>query len=292
MARVRQVRIRTRQLVTGVLQGAYRSNFRGTGIEFEEVRPYQPGDEVRSIDWNVTARTGEAHVKTYIEERQLILQLLVDQSRSMDFGSAERTKRDVAAEVAALMTFVASAEQDMVGLALYDQGTGVHLKPGVGSRHAQRLVREVLGAQATGGASDLGAALEEQMRHLRTRAMMMVISDFLGLEDDHWEEVLPQLTRRHDVIFVRIYDPFEEQLPDAGLLLMQDIESGQELEIDSSSARVRKHWALAAEERRAKLERALHRARVDLVEISTRDDVSGPIIACFERRARTSGGMR
>ena len=292
MAHVRQVRIRTRQLVTGVLQGAYRSTFRGTGIEFEEVRPYQPGDEVRSIDWNVTARTGEAHVKTYIEERQLILQLLVDQSRSMDFGSGARTKRDVAAEVAALMTFVASAEQDMVGLALFDQSTGLHLKPGVGSRHAQRLVREVLAAQATGDASRLGNALDDQLRHLKTRSMMLVISDFLGLEEDPWEEVLPKLTRRHDLIFVRIYDPFEERLPDAGMLLMQDIEGGQEVEIDSSSKRVREHWERTAMERRERLVRALHRARVDLVEISTEDDVSGPINACFERRARTSGGMR
>ncbi len=291
MARVRQVNIRTRHLVTGALQGAYRSIFRGTGIEFEEVRPYQPGDEVRSIDWNVTARTGEAHVKTYIEERQLILQLLVDQSRSMDFGSGPRTKRDVAAEVASLMTFVASAEQDMVGLAMFDAETGMHLNPGVGGRHAQRVVREVLAAQATGAASDLASALEDQLRHLRSRTMMLVISDFIGLEPG-WEEVLPKLTRRHDVIFVRVLDPFEEELPNVGLLRMQDIEAGREVELDSASARVRRRWAEAARERRATLVTALHRARVDLIEVSTAGDVSGPIIACFERRARKSGGMR
>jgi uncharacterized protein (DUF58 family) len=146
MARVRQIQIRTHELVSELLQGSYRSTFRGAGIEFEEVRPYLPGDEVRSIDWNVTARTGVPYIKTYVEERQLVLQLLVDTSLSMDFGSGEKTKREAAAEVASLLSFVAVQEQDMVGLTLFDEEPGLHLKPEKGTRHVLRVVREVMAA--------------------------------------------------------------------------------------------------------------------------------------------------
>ena len=294
MARVRQVQIRTHRLISGVLQGSYRSNFRGTGIEFEEVRPYQPGDEVRSIDWNVTARTGEPHIKTYIEDRQLVLQLLVDTSRSMDFGSGDKSKREAAAEVSALLSFVAASNHDQVGLSLFAEHTGTHLRPDTGSRHVLRIVREVVAASADGQRSKLANVLEDQLRHLKRRGLIMLVSDFLGIDDDGWEDELSRVARRHDVICVRVYDPFEEELPEAGLILFHDVETGREMEIDTRSRAVRDEWKANARARRDELLAKLRRARVDLVEVSTRENVADPIIRCFQRRAHRGllGGLR
>ncbi len=289
MARVRQVQIRTHRLISGVLQGSYRSNFRGTGIEFEEVRPYQPGDEVRSIDWNVTARTGEAHIKTYHEDRQLVLQLLVDTSRSMDFGSGEKSKRESAAEFAALLSFVAANNQDQVGLSLFAEDTGTHLRPDKGHRHVLRIVREVVAAQADGQRSNLAHVLEDQLRHMKRRSLIMLVSDFLEIDDDGWEDELAHVARRHDLICVRIYDPFEEELPEAGILLMRDVETGREVEVDTRSRAVRDEWKARATERRNALLQKFKQARVDVIEVSTTEDVADPVIRCFQRRAR--GGM-
>ena len=286
MARVRQIQIRTHRLVSSALQGAYRSNFRGTGIEFEEVRPYMPGDEVRSIDWNVTARTGEPHVKTYVEERQLVLQLLVDTSRSMDFGSVEKTKREVAAEVCALLAFVAMANQDQVGLCLFDEQPGLHLAPDKGSRHVLRVVREVVAAPAGGRASSLSAIVEHQLRHLKRRSLVLLVSDFLGTDPETWRDPLARLARRHDVICVRVADPLEARLPDAGLLLLEDLETGRAVELDTSSRAVRARWEAEAAARREALLAATRRARADLVEVATDRDVGDPIVRCFARRAR------
>ena len=295
MARVRRIQIRTHQLVSGALQGSYRSNFRGTGIEFEEVRPYQPGDEVRSIDWNVTARTGEPHIKTYQEDRQLVLNLLVDTSRSMDFGSGEKSKRQTAAEVSALLSFVAASNQDAVGLSLFAVETERHLAPDKGSRHVLRIVREVVGARAEGASSSLARILEEQLRHLKRRTLIFLVSDFHGVEDEpRWADVLARVCRRHDVICVRVFDPFEEELPEAGILLLEDVEDGRTVEVDTRSRRVRETWRAAAERRRALLLEGLRRTRADLIELSTEADVADPVMRCFLRRARGGrfGGLR
>ncbi|HED66693.1 MAG TPA: DUF58 domain-containing protein, partial [Planctomycetes bacterium] len=251
MARVRRIQIRTHRMVSGALQGAYRSNFRGTGIEFEEVRPYQPGDEVRSIDWNVTARTGEPHIKTYQEERQLLLHLVVDAARSMEFSSTDRSKLEVAAEVAALLAFVAAHNQDQVGLSLASCSDPRHLPADRGTRHVLRIVREVVGARSAPSRAPLGDLIEEQLKHLRRRSLVFLISDFLGIEDrEHFADALARLARAHDVLCVRVFDPFEEELPDAGVLLLEDAEGKSCVEVDTSSARVRAAWKRDAEERR------------------------------------------
>ena len=290
MARVRQIQIRTHGLVSAALQGAYRSNFRGSGIEFEEVRPYMPGDEVRSIDWNVTARTGGPHVKTYIEDRQLTLHFLVDTSRSMDFGSVDKTKRDAAAEVCALLSFVAVGQQDQVGLTLFADEPGLHLAPDKGHSHILRVVREVVAAQARGAGSSIRGVLEHQLRHLKRRSLLFVVSDFLDVEADGWGDMIGKVARRHDVICVRVLDPFEEELPPAGVLLMEDIETGRREEVDTGSARVRADWAEQARVRRRALLDTLKRAHVDLVEVSTVASVADPLIRCFRIRARRGGG--
>jgi uncharacterized protein (DUF58 family) len=289
MARVRTIQVRTHKLVSSALAVAYRSNFRGTGIEFESVRPYEPGDDVRTIDWKVTARVGEPFIKTYVEDRTLILQLVVDTSRSMDFGSGEKSKREAAAEVCALLALVAGRNQDQVGLCLFADEPGLHLAPKKGQQHVLRLIREVMAAPATGRGSSLTAVLEHQLRHLKRRSLVLVVSDFLGLEGDAWEDPLGHLARRHDVIAVRVFDALEEELPDAGWLELREIESGRRLDVDARAPRVRSAWAAAARERRARLAASLRKAGVDLVEVGTSGDVSEPIARCFARRAARHG---
>ena len=309
MARVRQIQIRTHGLVSSALQGAYRSNVRGSGLEFEEVRPYLPGDEVRSIDWKVTARTGDPFIKTYVEERQLVLQLVVDTKAAMRFGSRDKTKREAAAEVCALLSFVAAGNQDQVGLCLFDEVPGLHLAPDTGHRHILRVVREIMagatGAASTGAGSavttgtaptgqgrepGLELVLDHQQQHLKRRALVLLVSDFLDAERDGWVESLARLARRHDVICVRVVDPFEEELPDAGLLVLEAAGmDGGAIEVDSSSKAVRKAWREAASRRREAFLAGVRRARADWFEVSTAGDVAEPVVRCFQRRARRGG---
>jgi len=288
MARVSQIQLRTHRLVNDVLAGAYRSTFRGAGIEFEEVRPYQPGDEVRSIDWNRTASAGEPYVKNYVEERELTLVFLVDTSRSMDFGSGEFTKREVAAQFSALLAFVAQRQQDRVGLCLIGEQPGLHLEPRKGAGAVSRVVREVIAAPAAHGHADLEGALELQLRTLKRRALLFLLSDFHG-DPEGLTEVLRRVGRRHELIAVRVVDPFEEALPSAGIVRLQDVESGGEVELDTRSARVRAAWAEAARARRAALEAVLMRSKVDLIELRTDESIGEPVARFFNRRRRGRG---
>ncbi len=301
MARVRQIQIRTHRLVNTALSGGYRSTFRGSGIEFSEVRAYQPGDEVRRIDWNVTARTGHAFVKTYAEERELTLNLIVDTSRSMDFGSRRWTKRETAAQFCALISFVALRHQDRVGLALFGEQPGLHVPSRKGGQHVLRLVREVIAAPVTGGGSDLVAVLEHQVRVLRRRSVVFLVSDFAcplapraGTKNGgrDWPELLGLLNQRHDVIAVQVVDPFEAQLPSAGLIELADIESGRHLELDTRSQKVRSDWNERAIERQAAIDANLARARVDKIVLDTTRDVGEPVLAFFRRRLLRHGGGR
>ena len=182
-ARVRSIHIRTHRLVDAALAGGYRSTFRGQGIEFEEVRPYQPGDDVRSIDWNVTARTGEPYIKTYTEERELTIQLVVDTGMPMDFGSRRWTKREAAAQLGALIAYVAMYHQDRVGLVLFGAQPGLHLPCAKGTKHILRLIREMIAAPTTWSGSDLCAVIETQQRVLHRRSLVFRISDFLSEAD-------------------------------------------------------------------------------------------------------------
>ena len=299
MKRVKQIQLRTHKLVNTALAGGYRSTFHGTGLEFQEVRPYQPGDDVRAIDWNVTARTGEPFIKKYAEERELTVHLLVDTSRSMDFGSARWTKREAAAQFAALLCFVAMRNQDRVGLGLFGETPGLHLDANKGNRHVLRVIREVLAARPSPGGSGLAEMLEHSVRGMRRRGMVFLITDFLGAPmlaeeckgaDGFWGDTLKSLAMRHDVIAVRVFDPLEEELPKAGIVQLEDIEGGRPLEIDTRSRAVREQWAAEAERRRTRLATALSRARVDFLEISTAEDLADPLIAFFRRRIQRHGG--
>lgn len=299
MGRVQQIQLRTHKLVNTALAGGYRSTFHGTGLEFQEVRHYQPGDEVRSIDWNVTARTGQPFIKKYAEERELTVHLLVDTSRSMDFGSGRWTKREAAAQFAALLAFVAMRNQDRVGLSLFGEEPGLHLDAKKGTRHVLRVVREVIAAPPSAGGSDLHGVLEQSLRGIRRRGMVFLVSDFLGAPmsapeapdpERFWGSALESLALRHDVIAVRISDPLEERLPRVGPILMEELEGDRVLELDSRSRAVRAAWAEAAQVRRARLVEALSRARVDLLEVSADGDLADPLDAFFRKRARRHGG--
>lgn len=292
MARVSQIQVRTHRLVNDVLSGAYRSSFRGSGVEFDEVRLYQPGDDVRSIDWLRTAKTGEAFVKTYVEERELTLMFLVDTSLSMDFGSRDWTKREVAAAFCALLAFVAQRHQDRVGLCLFGATTGVHLPPRKGAGAVARVVREVIAAPPTHGGTNLGEALELQARTLRRRSLLFVIGDFLGLDQDA-ADVMSRLGLRHDVVAVRVVDPLERELPKAGSLWLADLETGARKDFDTRSARVRDAWRAAWQERDAAMREKLTRAHVDLIELGTGRDLNAnladPLVRFFHKRRRRKG---
>jgi uncharacterized protein (DUF58 family) len=297
MARVQEIQIRTHKLVNTALSGGYRSTFRGTGLEFAEVRQYQPGDEVRSIDWNVTARMGEPYIKTFQEERELTLHLLVDTSSSMDFGSRGLSKREAAAQFAALIAFTAIKSQDQVGLSLFGKETGLHLEPKKGGRHGLRVIREVLAAPSTGRGSDLLDVLDHQLRTLRRRGIVFLISDFLDQplepakgDEDFWGDSLASFSLRHDVIAVRVIDPLEEALPQSGRIELAGIESGERRVVDAGSAAQRDAWARAAAERREGLERLFSRARIDSLELRTDRDLANPLIDFFRRRQARYGG--
>jgi len=295
MARVRQIQIRMQRLVTDALAGSYRSTFRGSGIEFEEVRPYQPGDDVRTIDWNRTAHAGEAFVKTYVEERQLTLSFVVDTSASMDFGSGAQTKREVAAQLVALLGYVAVSQQDHVALQLFADRPGLHLPARKGLPHVARVIREVIAARPSVGGTDITAVLEEQARALRQRSLLFLVSDF-GFVDDGadaagWQDELARLARRPDVVCARVVDPFEEELPNAGWIELSDPETGRVHDVDTSSAAVREAWAARASARREAIERGLVRARAGSLELRTDGDVGEPLVRFFRGRQRRRGGV-
>jgi uncharacterized protein (DUF58 family) len=296
MARVRQIRLRTRRLVSSALAGGYKSSFRGSGIEFEEVRAYQLGDEVRAIDWKVTARKNEPHIKTYREDRALTLHFVVDTGPSMDFGTRRVTKRELAAEFAALLSYVALGNRDQVGLTLFAGETGLHLDPGRSSAHMSRLVREVIAAPTAEhpGPSDLIGQLSERMRGHGRHTLLFLVTDFHGWLEPGGEDLRDELRRRllslasrHDVIAVPVSDPFEVELPDAGLLeLREPSGSGRTRLVDSSSRRVRRAWSEAAAVRRKNLSQLLSRARVGVIPLSTARTVADPVVRFFEARAR------
>ena len=302
MARVQQIQLRTHKRVNTALAGAYRSTFHGTGLEFQEVRPYQPGDDVRSIDWNVTARAGEAFIKKYAEERELTVHLLVDTGASMDFGSARWSKREAAAQLAALVSFVAMRNQDRVGLGLFGAEPGLHLDARKGNRHVLRVIREVIAAEPSPGRSDLAAILEHSVRATHRRGMFFLVSDFVGApataatnegeagEHGFWGDHLKRLARRHDLIVVRVVDPLEEELPAAGLVDCLEAGTGRRLELDSSSRAVREAWSAAARQRSEELRAVLAAARVDQLELRTDRDLADPLVELFRKRALRHGG--
>lgn len=280
---VRHIEIRTDRLSNDFFAGGYHSVFKGLGLEFSEVRSYTPGDDVRTIDWNVTARTGKPHVKSFVEERELTVMLVVDGSGSLGFGSQERSKAEAAAEVCALLAFSAIKNNDKVGLVIFTNDVELHLPPRKGRRQVLRVIREVLYYQTRQRGTNLRRALEVTTRALTRRAVVFVISDF---RDEGYLEALTVAERRHDVIAVEITDPRERDLGRVGLIELEDAETGARVLVDGSSAALRAR--IAAQEERASQERAsVFAARgVDLVQVSTAASPVDPLLQFVERRRR------
>ena len=291
--KIRHVEVRTRGLVDDVFGGEYHSAFKGRGIEFAEVRPYQVGDDVRTIDWNVSARTGEPHVKLFEEEREQTLLLVVDVSGSEDFGSGAGAKRDLAAEVCAVLGFSALRNSDKVGLVLFTDRVERFVPPKKGRRHVLRLLRDLFAHQAAHRGTDLDDALDHVLRVQRRRAIVILVSDFLVPDspprpsgDADLARRLRVVSQKHDVVAVRLVDPREEALPAVGLLRVVDAETGRPALIDTSSARVRAAFADRAAARAARAEATLRQARVDHVTLRTDADYVEPLAAFFRRRVR------
>jgi len=281
--RVRRIEIRTRRLVEESLAGSYHSVFRGRGMEFAEVREYVPGDDVRTIDWNVSARMGHPFVKKFTEERELTVVLMVDASGSERFGTGLSTKLQMSAEISALLAFSAIRNNDRVGLLLFTDRTELYLPPRKGREHALRVLREVLAIEPEGQGTRIARALEYLQRVVRKRAVIFLVSDF---QDSDFERTLRVVAQKHDLVAIRVSDPREEQLPDVGLVAVRDPESGGMGVIDSGSARVRRRYRERAARERAETRESLRRAGVELLELSTGESYELPLTRFFHERAR------
>lgn len=294
LGRVRRMEVHTNRLVDDALAGRYASVFKGRGMDFDRVRNYVPGDDVRTIDWNVTARTGEPHIKLFTEERELTILLMIDVSASADFGSVADSKRELAAEAAGVLAASAIQNRDKVGLVLFSDAVELYIPPGKGRMHIMRLIRETLFFQPAQRGTDIAKALDFANQVVHRKAVIFLVSDFcLGTP---LEERLAKLraklqitNRRHDVIAVSVTDPREESLPDVGRICIEDAETGQVVELDTASAKVR-----AAYERQSRQRRELTAARirslgVDLLEFTNGEKWLPVLMGFFQNRRQRTG---
>jgi uncharacterized protein (DUF58 family) len=296
---VRRVEIRTNRLVNDMMVGAYLSHFKGRGMDFEELRDYIPGDDVRDIDWNVTYRMGRPFVKRYREERELALILAVDVSASGAFGSLRRSKRQFAAEIATTLAFSAARSSDKVGLLLFTDQVELYLPPRKGRRHILRLIRDLLFFEPKHAGTNIPAALASLNHLLHRRSIVFLLTDFLHSFGPSAEQLragrdavqeIGLTNARHDLVCVHLHDPRESQLPDAGLLTLEDAETGELLEVDSTRSSVRQAYAETNADRLAELDRALRRAGVDTLRFSTGEPFAPMLQRFFEtRRGRRRG---
>lgn len=281
--RVRRLEIRTRRLVNESLAGSYHSVFRGRGVEFSEVREYVPGDDVRTIDWNVSARMGHPFVKQFTEERELTVVLAVDASGSERFGTGWATKMQMSAEIAALLAFSAIRNNDRVGLLLFTDRIELFLPPRKGREHALRVLRELLALKPQGHGTRIARALEYLRRVVTKRAVVFLISDF---QDEDYERTLRVVSRKHDLVAVAVHDPREQLLPDVGLVSVVDPETGERGLMDAGSSAVRRAYAALAARALEELRQSVRRSGVDLLELSTGEPYEQPLVRFFHERAR------
>ena len=284
LGRMRQLEIRTRRLVNDTLAGQYHSVFKGRGMDFDEVREYVPGDEVRTIDWNVTARSGHPFVKKFTEERELTILLLVDVSASGNFGSAANSKRELAAEIASVLAFSAIRNSDKVGLILYTDRVEEYIPPKKGRRHVLRVVREILFHQPRGRGTDTVKALNFANHILHRRAIAFLISDFQSSGDpdqalENLRRAMRQTSRRHDLVALHIQDAREKSLPDVGVLAIEDAETDEVVEIDTADPEIRARFEKEVNDRTQRLVRGFRAEAIDTLEL----DTAAPYLPALQR---------
>jgi uncharacterized protein (DUF58 family) len=294
LGRVRRMEVRTNRLVDDSLAGRYASVFKGRGMDFDRVRNYVPGDDVRTIDWNVTARTGEPHVKLFTEERELTILLLIDVSASSDFGSVADSKRELAAEAAGVLAASAIRNRDKVGLILFSDEVELYIPPGKGRMHIMRLIRETLFFQPKRGGTDIAQALDFANQVVHRKSVIFLVSDFcLGAPFEerlnHLRGKLQITNRRHDVIAVAVSDPREQSLPDVGRIRIEDAESGEVVELDTGSAKVREAFAQQSRRRRELTAARIRSLGVDMLEFINGENWLPTLMGFFQNRRQRSG---
>lgn len=292
MSRIRQIEIRTRRLVNTLFSGDYKSSFKGRGIEFLDVREYQPGDDVRTIDWKVTARFGRPYVKKFAEERELVVILLVDASGSDRFGTRRLFKLEQAAQVAATLAFSAIRNNDKVGLVFFTDQIEKYVPPRKGRSHVLRLVRDILFFEPANRGTDAGRALEFLMHVLKRRAIVFFISDLLGpgFAPEALQKPLGIAARKHDLVVVSVNDPAEQELPNLGLVELEDAETGRLVPVDTGDPALRRHFARARARREEEQEKLLRRLGIDRISVATNEEFTAKLHKFFQRRARRYRG--
>ncbi len=282
--KIRRLELHTKRLVESSFAGQYHSVFKGQGMNFEEVRPYAPGDEIRSIDWNVSARTGDLHIKKFTEEREVTVMILLDVSASGNFGSIHESKREIAAEVAAVLAFSAIHNNDKVGLLLFSDQIELFIPPKKGRLHHLRLIREMFYFQPKSRKTNIHSALEYLNKVMHRRAIVFLISDFLDEHD--FSRPLNVTSKRHDVIALPIIDPVEEALPNVGVMTLEDPETGMQVEIDTGSSKLREAYRVETRRRASELMHLCGARRIDMVPLRTEKDYLPMLRSFFSSRER------
>ncbi|MDF1812162.1 MAG: DUF58 domain-containing protein [Verrucomicrobiales bacterium] len=289
LGRVRKMEVRTSRLVDDAMAGRYASVFKGRGMDFDRVRDYVPGDDVRTIDWNVTARTGSPHIKLFTEERELTIMLMIDISASSNFGSVEQTKRELATEAAGVLAASAIRNQDKVGLVLFTDRVELYIPPAKGRIHIMRLIREALFFEPEGSGTDMKVALDFVNQMIKRRSVVFLVSDFsfTGNFDDELNETRRKLqvtNKHHDVIALSVNDPREYSLPEVGILTVQDAETGELVEINTGNAKIRSNYEKQAAARKESVQKSIRSLGVDLLEFENGTDWMPELMKFFENR--------
>jgi len=287
--KLRKIEIHTSRLANDQLAGSYHSVFKGRGMAFSEVRQYQPGDDVRFIDWNVSARMNDVYVKVFTEEREMTVMLLVDLSASERFGSIARPKIEIVAEISALLAFSAIKNNDRVGLILFTDQVERYVPPKKGKGHVMRVVTEILNARPQGEGTDIAVALDTLGKVTKRRSVAFLVSDFIAGD---YDKPLRVASAKHDLIPIQVVDPREEELPNVGVALLEDLETGDLIEVDTSDPGVRRAYFEHVARERAARERRFKRLKMDAVTVRTHQDYVRPIAELFRMRQKRLGGFR
>ncbi len=281
--RIKAIQVKTNYLVNDIMAGEYVSAFKGRGMEFSEVREYQPGDDVRLIDWNVTARMDQPFIKEFKEERELTMMLLVDVSSSGEFGSADKLKNEISAEIASILAFAAIKNNDKIGLIVFSDKIEHTIHPKKGKAHIWNIIRTILNFRPEGKGTNLALPLEYLLNIQKRKATAFLISDF---QDDDYEAKLKLAKQKHDLVCINIVDPREETLPDVGLIQLEDAESGETLLLDTSDKEMTRHYAKQFHDKREQRKNYFHSIGIDTIEINTNRSLTDPIIRYFKLREK------